>query len=304
MDLKSLRCFATVAETGNVTRAAETLHMTQPALSLRLQQLSTQTGLKLFHRTARGLDLTPEGMAFHVKVMGVLGALEELNRTVRHMHGHVRGKLRIGTVVDPGFTRLGEFLSGLVHAAPLLEKELHQGMSGNVVNWIVHDHVDAGYYLGALPVATPDNHTPALVQKTLTEFCYRIIAPRGWESRVAGKDWAALASLPWVGSVAESVHNRLLGKVYGPLGVTPNYVAMVDQESSMLAMVRSGIGLSLCRDSVALTEMRYHGLVVVDALELPCTLSFIALAERRQEPGIACAFDVLTQIWNAPSTAA
>lgn len=275
--------------------------MTQPALSLRLRQLSTQTGLKLFHRTARGLDLTPDGMTFHIKVMSVLNTLEDLNRTVRHMHDHVRGKLRIGTVVDPEFTRLGEFLSGLVHAAPLLEKELHQGMSGSVVNWIVHDHVDAGYYLGDLPVSAPDGQTPALVHKTLTGFSYRVIAPRGWESRVANKDWAALALLPWVGTVAESVHSRLLRKVYEPLRVTPNYVARVDQESSMLAMVRSGIGLSLCRDSVALTEMRCHGLAVVDSLELPCTLSFIALAERIKESGIACAFDVLNQIWSAQS---
>jgi DNA-binding transcriptional LysR family regulator len=296
IDFKTLQCFSIVAEVGNVTRAADVLHMTQPALSLRLQQLGEQTGLKLFTRTAKGLDLTADGLALHVKATQVLNAMGDLQRTIHHMHGHVRGKLRIGTVIDPEFTRLGAFLSGLVEAAPMLGKELRQGMSGNVADWILHDIVDAGFFLGPLP-ATVSND-PVFFQKMLTQFSYRVIAPPGWESRVVDKSWEALAPLPWVGTVAESVHHRLLSKVFAPLGTSPNYVAMVDQESSMLAMVRSGVGLSLSRDSVALAEKHRNGVVVNSTLEIPCSLSFISLAERRQEPGIACAFDVLRHIWS------
>ncbi len=298
IDLKTLQCFSAVAEAGNVTRAAAALHMTQPALSLRLQQLATLTGLTLFARTARGLDLTSDGMAFHVKARQVLLASTELERTVRQMHGQIRGKLRIGTVVDPEFTRLGAFLGGLVEAAPMLEKELRQGMSGNVAEWILRDDVDAGYFLGALPEAAPHEVEPVYTQTTLTDFTYTVVAPPGWEHRVMGRGWAALASLPWVGTGPASVHHRLLQQVYAALGTQPNYVAQVDQESSMMAMVRSGVGLSLSRDSVALTEKSRHGVVVNDLLEIPCTLSFIALARRSQEPAIACAFDVLSRVWN------
>jgi DNA-binding transcriptional LysR family regulator len=298
IDLKTLQCFAAVAESGNVTRAAEVLHMTQPALSLRLQQLGEQTGLKLFTRTARGLDLTADGLAFHVKATLVLSASNDLQRTVRHMHGLIRGKLRIGTVIDPEFTRLGAFLSGLVEAAPMLGKELRQGMSGNVADWILHDIVDAGFFLGPLPPPTHGGTAPVFCQKMLTDFSYRVIAPPGWENRVMDKGWAALAELPWVGTVAESVHHRLLHEVFAPLGTSPNYVALVDQESSMLAMVRSGVGLSLSRDSVALSEKHRNGVVVNSSLEIPCSLSFISLAERSKEPGIGCAFDVLGQVWS------
>jgi DNA-binding transcriptional LysR family regulator len=302
-DLRTLQCFAAVAETGNVTRAAEALHMTQPALSLRLQQLGAQTGLKLFARTARGLDLTPDGLVFHVKARQVLNAAADLERTVRQMHGHIRGKLRVGTVIDPEFTRLGAFLSGLVDTAPMLEKELRQGMSGNVAQWILSGEMDAGYFLGDLPEAANRAQKPDFAQMTLTDFSYSVIAPPGWESRVMGKGWEGIAALPWVGTVEASVHHRLLKQVYAPLGMQPNYVAMVDQESSMLAMVRSGVGLSLSRDSVALTEKRWHGVVVNELLSVPCSLSFIARAERRQEPAIACAFEVLGQVWSAGAPA-
>lgn len=296
IDLKTLQCFATVAELGNVTRAAEVLYMTQPALSLRLQQLGEQTGLKLFTRNAKGMVLTTDGLVLHVKAMQVLNAMGDLQRTVHHMHGHVRGKLRIGTVIDPEFTRLGAFLLGLVEAAPMLEKELRQGMSGNVADWVLHDVVDAGFFLGPLPASAGND--PVFFQRMLTGFSYRVIAPPGWESRVIDKGWEALATLPWVGTVADSVHHRLLHAIYAPLGTAPNYVAMVDQESSMLAMVTSGVGLSLSRESVALAEKHRNGVVVHNALEIPCSLSFIALAQRHEELGIACAFDVLGKIWS------
>jgi DNA-binding transcriptional LysR family regulator len=206
--------------------------------------------------------------------------------------------LRIGTVIDPEFTRLGAFLSGLVEAAPMLSKELRQGMSGNVADWILHDTVDAGFFLGPLPTAAPGSLEPVFFQKMLTAFSYKVIAPPGWESRVMDKDWEALAQLPWVGTVPASVHYRLLEKVFAPMGISPNYVALVDQESSMLAMVRSCVGLSLSRDSIALGEKHRNGVVVNNLLEIPCSLSFITRAERSQEPSICCALDVLGQVWS------
>ena len=163
--------------------------------------------------------------------------------------------------------------------------------------WILRDEVDAGFYLGELPMPPGGGSESMFTQKHLTDFSYSVIAPPGWEGRVMGRSWAEIAALPWVGTVPASVHRRLLDAVYAPLGVQPNYVAMVDQESSMLAMVRSGVGLSLSRDSVALTEKRRHGVVVNDLLDIPCSLSFIALARRSEEPGIACALEVLTDIW-------
>jgi DNA-binding transcriptional LysR family regulator len=190
-----------------------------------------------------------------------------------------------------------------VEAAPMLGKELRQGMSGNVAGWILHDIVDAGFFLGPLPALAPDINEPVFFQKMLADFSYRVIAPPGWESRVMGKDWEALVQLPWVGTVTESVHHRLLHKVFAPYGTSPNYVAMVDQESSMLAMVRSGVGLSLSRDSVALAEKHRHGVVVNELLEIPCTLSFITLVGRRHEQSIACAFDVLAEVWDSYTAA-
>jgi DNA-binding transcriptional LysR family regulator len=298
-DLKTLQCFLAVADLGNVTRAAESLYMTQPALSLRLKQLADHYQLTLFHRTSRGLDLTDDGLALVVRARQVISSLNELDRTAVQLHKQVRGGLRIGTVIDPEFIRLGAFLHALVDAAPLLEKELRQGMSGNVREWVLRNEVDAGYFLGHLSQRDGDDQAQGLHQKPLTDFAYWVVAPPGWEARMVDKDWDGLARLPWIGTAQASVHGRLLQKVYSERAAMPRFVAKVDQESSMLAMVRSGIGLSLCRDSVALQEKHRHGLAINERVSIDCTLSFICLKSRQYEGPIACALDVLDLVWSS-----
>ncbi len=66
----------------------------------------------------------------------------------------------------------------------------------------------------------------------------------------------------------------------------------------MLAMVRSGVGLCLCRESIALYEEQVHGLVVVDRAAVETTLGFLSLANRHAEPSIELAFDLVAKIWN------
>jgi DNA-binding transcriptional LysR family regulator len=74
-------------------------------------------------------------------------------------------------------------------------------------------------------------------------------------------------------------------------------VAQVDQESSMLDLVRSGVGLSLVRDSLAIREAQARGLVVADRVALDCTLSFTCLASRAAEPPIVAAWAALGEVW-------
>ena len=134
--------------------------------------------------------------------------------------------------------------------------------------------------------------------KKLTKFTYQVLAPKGWEDRVLGKEWQTLAGLPWIGTPKDSVHSRLLDAEFSGRRVKPNYVCLVDQEPSMLAMVRSGVGLSLCRESIALDEMQSRGLVVADKVSIQTSLLFITLASRAEDPNIKAAFEALGSTWD------
>lgn len=66
----------------------------------------------------------------------------------------------------------------------------------------------------------------------------------------------------------------------------------------MLDLVKSGIGLSLARESIALNQAHAHGLVIADAVDLSTELSFIALEKRKHEPAISAVFALLQNVWN------
>ncbi|WP_211461280.1 LysR family transcriptional regulator [Collimonas silvisoli] len=295
MDITQLRAFVTVAREGNLTRAAELLHVTQPAVSLQIKSLQSSLNLQLFTRVPSGMTLTDDGVKLLPFAERTIAAVSELRQQAESLHSKsseiLSGKLAIGTILDPEFIRLGAFLQRLVESYPQLSTQLQHSMSGDVLRQIKSGHLDVGYYLG-----TPNKNFHRL---TLTQFTYCVLAPSGWKSRVSGKDWPALAKLPWIWTPPESAHHRLLSKTFAQYKVTPNKVALVDQEPSMLDLVKSGVGLSLVRESIALREAHAHGLVISDTVNLSTELSFITLDKRKDEPIIAAIFAILKTIWQS-----
>jgi DNA-binding transcriptional LysR family regulator len=102
--IHQLECFVAVAEHGHVTRAAQSLFMTQPALSSQIRALEAELGVALFSRHAKGVDLTPAGEAFLPRVRASLLELEHAVDAARAaatgMHSVVRVGLIVGTQVD------------------------------------------------------------------------------------------------------------------------------------------------------------------------------------------------------------
>lgn len=289
MDLTQLRAFVIVAREGNLTRAAALLHVTQPAVSLQIKALQAALQVQLFSRTPAGMSLTNDGAKLLPYAERILAASEDFRQAARSLHGTLTGSLAIGTILDPEFLRLGPFLKRLVESYPQLATRLQHGMSGSVLQQIRRGELDAGYYIGQ---PGKEFHV-----QTLTSFTYYVVAPQGWKNRVAGKDWRALAELPWIWTPPESAHHRLLTKIFSQYRLTPSKVALVDQEPSMLDLVKSGVGLSLVRESIALREAHTHGLVIADAVSLTTELTFIALAKRRKEPILASVFALLASLW-------
>ncbi|TCS32571.1 LysR family transcriptional regulator [Paucimonas lemoignei] len=289
MDPTQLRAFVTVARTGNLTRAAAALHLTQPAVSLQIKALQASLQVQLFTRTPAGMELTTEGSKLLPLAERILGNIAELQQAAAALHSTLSGSLSIGTILDPEFTRLGAFLKRLVESWPQLKPKLQHGMSGTVLQMVKDGQLDTGYYLG-----TPGKEFHSMV---LTPVTYNVVAPRGWKTRVMGKDWPALAQLPWIWTPPESVHHRLLTEVFTAHHVKPPTVAQVDQEHSMLDLVKSGIGLSLVRESIALREAHAHGLVIADTVTLTTELRFTTLNKRQHEPAITAGFAILATVW-------
>ncbi len=159
-----------------------------------------------------GLDLTADGEALLPKAEQVLNAMADLRRSADTQSGQLSGTLRIGTIVDPEFIRLGQLLSGLRNNHPGIVTELVHGISGEILDKLKRRTIDLGFYLcapeeiGDIPSEQP-LHTLKLAQ-----FDYRVIAPVGWEARVANANWAELAALPWIGTTSVSAQQSSFGQ--------------------------------------------------------------------------------------------
>lgn len=294
MDPGLLRSFVIVAREGNLTRAASRLFLSQPALSLQIKKLQSEVGLALFERTPRGMRLTDFGRRLLPAAERAVASVNEFESAAASLRGAVSGRLRLGTIVDPEFLRLGAFLGALAESHPGLAFELRHGMSGAVAREVELGTLDVAYTLGFPGLKELAGRFLAI---QLTSFTYRVVAPPGWGAQVRGKGWRELAALPWIATPQESAHHRLLGRIFGSLGVEQNVVARVDLEPTMLDLVRSGVALALARDSLALRAAHADGVVIADAVSVDAGLAFICRHDRRGEPPIAAALRVVSEVW-------
>lgn len=294
MDYALIKAFVTIAQEGNLTRAADRLCITQPALSLQLKKLQDSLGLVLFKRTPRGMKLTDEGRRLLASAEQAMESFAAFQSAASGLKGMVHGELKIGTIVDPEFLRLGSFLQSMVNHHPGLTYELRHGISGAILREVESGSLDVAFTLGFPGLSELQSR---FFVHNLADFNYRVIAPPNWKGLVKGKDWQALSLLPWIATPAESVHNRLLGRVFGDLGIEPNVVAKVDVESCMMDLVHSGVALALARDSLALQASHEQGIVIADSVSLDASLGFICRKDRISEPPIQAAMETVRAVW-------
>src|SRR5690348_18262539 len=126
MELYQLRSFAAVAELGHLTRAAERLHVSQPAVSAQIKALEDELSVVLFERGAAGMALTAGGRQLLPEAERVVAAAQSLRSQALALRGEIAGRVRLGTVSDPDLTRLPDVLRRAVDRFPLLDIDVHQ----------------------------------------------------------------------------------------------------------------------------------------------------------------------------------
>ena len=152
MELRHLRYFATVAEEGHITRAAERLGIQQPPLSKQIRMLEDEIGARLFLRTPRGVKLTDVGAVFLEDVQKVLSdtdrAVTRARRTARGEAGRIIVGLTSSATFYPLIQRIiREFRS----AVPGVSLELREKASAEQVEALISENLDVGFVRTAVP---------------------------------------------------------------------------------------------------------------------------------------------------------
>ncbi|MCW8964675.1 MAG: LysR family transcriptional regulator [Gammaproteobacteria bacterium] len=137
LTLQQLRLFEAVSRHGSYTRAAEELHLTQPAVSIQIKRLETQTGLPLFEQIGKKIFPTAAGKAMYAASLDILGRVEDLKNTVEELKGVVKGTLQVSVVTTAKYFMphlLGMFLQKYPDVEPKLKFTNRAGVMERLMN--------------------------------------------------------------------------------------------------------------------------------------------------------------------------
>jgi DNA-binding transcriptional LysR family regulator len=297
MELYQLRSFSAVAELGQLTRAAERLHVSQPALSAQIKALEDELSVVLFERGAGGMTLTAAGRQLLPEAERVLTAAQALRSQALALRGEVTGRVRLGTVGDPELTRLADVLRRAVDCFPLLEIDVHHEISGAAFEKVRDGELDSAFYYGNLV-------HPAVAALTLSALAFRIVVPAPWADRLANASWEGIAAEPWLMTPPISTHHVLATELFNAHGIEPIRQVEADHEAVISSLVMAGLGVALMREDMALADAAKGGLSIWGETRLVTRLQFVYRREREHDPTIHAIRDVVGDVWAPGGTTA
>lgn len=246
MELRHLRYFAAVAETRHFGRAAERLHLAQPALSQAVRQLEAELGTPLLTRTTRQVSLTPAGEFLYAEAQRLLGDLGASVEAVRQIADGRRGLLRLaftGTATWSHLPRMARLLQAeLPEVALRVQADL---LTPVQVEQLVAGRLDLGVLrapVGHDALATRTLHVEPMVLAVPHDHPAAGQADLRLE-QVADEDFIAYAD-------DHSAVNDAMLRSCRDHGFTPRVRHRAPGTSVLLALVSAGLGVSLVPHSV------------------------------------------------------
>lgn len=293
MDLNQLKTFIAVAEEANLTRAAEILFLSQPAVSAQIKALEAELGVTLFNRNARGMTLTVAGNVLKQDALRALNAARQVFSRAQTFRSGLMGECNIGTISEPVMLHLSELLSTMMKTHPNLSMKLTQSISGVVIDQLLEGKLQGGYVIGKIS----DARIACVPVRPIT---LRIVAPYDWKDRVMDADWDGIAKLPWISMPKKCSFSKITETMFSRKGMTPSSVVAVDQEGTLRKLVSSGIGLALMREDVALDAESKQELVIWPQGAETSTLNFIYLHAEADAPIVQALRDGINVVWQLP----
>lgn len=245
MELTTLRYFRAIAAAGHMTRAAEALGVTQPALSSMLRKLEDEVGAELLHRTGRGVTLTEAGRLFLLHAEESLRQAAQARAAVRELMKLERGSIRLGGGATAITYLVPRAVSRFRRAHPGVRFYVREAGSGAVAASVLAGELDLG--IVTLPLKAPGS-ADLEVTEWLDDELRMIVPARGsaaGDGLSAKKSfrWRDLDSRPVVAFEAGSAVREVIDRAAIGAGVTLNIVMELRSIESIKQMVHAGIGV-------------------------------------------------------------
>lgn len=245
MDTQSLHAFITVAETGSFSRAAELLHLTQPAISKRIANLEQQLECKLFDRIGRQTHLTEAGQALMPRARSVLIELEDTRRLLNNLNGEISGSLVLATSHHIGLHRLPPILKTFTQQHPQVKLDMRFLDSEQAYEGIVQGKLEL-----AVVTLSPQSNSSLKVVTVWTDHLKLVVSK---DHPLNQYDQVKLQDLTHFDAVLPGFQTFTRGIVetaFARENLTLNVALSTNYMETLKMMVSIGLGWSLLPDTL------------------------------------------------------
>lgn len=244
IELRQLRYFAAIVEQGSLSRAAEALHVAQPALSLHLKRMEEELGCPLVLRTPRGVVPTDSGKRLAQRAQAVLALVGGLADEVRGIEAVPAGPAVVGLPTSLGPLLTVPLVRAVRSRFPEIRLRVVEALSGHMQAWVLHGELDLAVVFGETP-------SPGLATRFLARESLCLVGPRGGAGEGAGDESAAeieldrALDLPLIlpgrpHGVREEVERAALLRRR-----PPNVIVELDSLDQIKTLVAEGVGHTL-----------------------------------------------------------
>ena len=240
MDIRQLKAFVAIAESGTFTAGAGRVHVTQAAISMQIRQLENETGAQLFVRAPRRVILTEAGERLLERAYVILREHDAALEEMAALTGAHKGRLRIGSASarvsgDP----LPQILRELKKTYANVEPSVASGTSEQLVQQVLAGEIDAAFV--SLPVEARGVQTEMLSE----DYLVAIGSPRHSMAKQKVVSAYALAGEKLILGERGGNTRRLIDQFFAQTGVTPKVIMELSRLAAIKRMVAEDMGIGI-----------------------------------------------------------
>jgi DNA-binding transcriptional LysR family regulator len=292
MELYQLRTFLTVADEGHLTRAAEKLFTSQPAISTQLRALEEELGVRLFDRSSKGMALTSAGVALQDQARRIVNAARDFKLSAEALRDTVTGELVFGLNNRPEILRLMEILRNLTTDHPDLRYEMVCGSSGVILQGLDEGTISIGFFEG-------DCSSQRLTWHHLDDVELCIAAPAEWAAELATPDWKKLEAKPWIFGSPMCSYFRTVETICREQGLQLRPRFRINEDLTVLNLVAEGLAVTLTAVAQVAASGLADKIVILPHFRASVPLCIGYQTARAHEPAIAAVRDAVLRIWKS-----
>lgn len=288
MELRQLRTFVAVTETGSLLKASARLHVAQPALGQQISALEHDLGAKLFERSSRGMQLTEAGKTLLQHAQVVLADVERARMAVRSSTAVICGEVAIGLPTTVSLIATTPILQACRQELPHVKLKIVEAYSGHLQEWLLSGRLDIALLYGEVADAT-------LTREPLLEDRLALVTVPPATPRPQSLPIDALQDWPLVLPGREHGLRRIIDEACAAHGLKLHVVAEIESLPSVKKAVQARVGSTILPFGAVADEI-VAGQLCATAIDSPRMARRVQCATNLSRPQTAAATAVLDMV--------